>query len=181
MHLKYATVIELLRRAVMTYGERAVLQLSRKDLALRRGAVPNDELAKRAGIACDNGILVDLCGRTSAPDIVAAGDCSVRRLPDGSRVRLESVHNAIEQGRSAALTLWGVEKPCTETPWFWSDRYNVKLQIAGMSRQADASAVRGDMSRQTFSIFHYKGNRLVAVDSINCVKDHMLARQIIGA
>jgi 3-phenylpropionate/trans-cinnamate dioxygenase ferredoxin reductase subunit len=144
------------------------------------GVTPNDGLAQRSGIECDSGIVVDLCGRTSAPDIVAAGDCTVRRMPDGSKLRLESVHNAIEQGRSAALALLGIEKACIETPWFWSDQYDVKLQIAGVCRAADASVVRGDRARSTFSIFHYNDRRLIAVDSINCVKDHMLARQLIG-
>ncbi len=101
------------------------------------GVTPNDELARKAGIACDNGIIVDDCCRTSLPNIVAAGDCTVRRLPDGSKVRLESVQNAVEQGRSAALALLGKDRPFVETPWFWSDQYDIKLQIAGLSRGAD--------------------------------------------
>jgi 3-phenylpropionate/trans-cinnamate dioxygenase ferredoxin reductase subunit len=145
------------------------------------GAIPNDELAQKAGIECDNGIVVDLYGRTSARDIVAAGDCTVRRLPDGSKIRLESVHNAIEQGHSAALTLLGIDKPCSETPWFWSNQYDVKLQIAGISRQADAWIIRGDMSHTAFSIFHFRKGRVIAVDSVNSVKDHMLARQLINS
>lgn len=145
------------------------------------GVRPNDDLARAAGIACDNGIVVDDCGRTSAPNVTAAGDCTVRRLADGSTLRLESVQNAIEQGRAAASLLLGEARPFTATPWFWSDQYDVKLQIAGLSRGADAWAVRGDMAGTSFSIFHYRGEQLIAVDSINAAKDHMLARQLIAA
>ncbi len=144
------------------------------------GVRPNDELAQAAGIACDNGILVDDCGCTSVPNIVAAGDCTVRRLPDGTSLRLESVQNAVEQGRAAALALLGTKKPFVATPWFWSDQYDVKLQIAGLSRGADTQVVRGDMTGNSFSIFHFRAGRLIAVDSINAAKDHMLGRQLIG-
>lgn len=144
------------------------------------GVRPNDELAQAAGIACDNGILVDDCGCTSVPDVVAAGDCTVRRLPDGTSLRLESVQNAVEQGRAAALALLGTKKPFVATPWFWSDQYDIKLQIAGLSRGADTQVVRGDMAGHSFSIFHFRAERLIAVDSINAAKDHMLARHLIG-
>lgn len=144
------------------------------------GIIPNDELARRAGIACDNGIIVDACSRTSIAGIVAAGDCTVCRLPDGSMRRLESVQSAVEQGRAAAYTLLGMEKPFTGTPWFWSDQYDAKLQIAGLSRSADRSVARGDMAGKSFSIFHYAVDRLVAVDSINAARDHVIARQLIG-
>ncbi|MEH2511041.1 3-phenylpropionate/trans-cinnamate dioxygenase ferredoxin reductase subunit [Nitrobacteraceae bacterium AZCC 1564] len=144
------------------------------------GVIPNDGLARKAGIECDNGIVVDDCCRTSVPNIVAAGDCTVRRLPDGAKIRLESVQNAVEQGRSAALALLGKEKPFTETPWFWSDQYGIKLQIAGLSHGADTWVRRGESSESGFSIFHFKQDRLIAVDSVNAVKDHMLARRVIG-
>ena len=144
------------------------------------GVIPNDDLAQRAGIECDSGIVVDECCRTSLPNIVAAGDCTVRRLPDGSKIRLESVQNAVEQGRSAALALLGKERPFTETPWFWSDQYDIKLQIAGLSRGADTWIRRGEPRESGFSIFHFKQDRLIAVDSVNAVKDHMLARRVIG-
>lgn len=144
------------------------------------GVIPNDALARKAGVECDRGVVVDDCGRTSIPNIVAAGDCTVRRMPDGSKIRLESVQNAVEQGRSAALALLGKEKPFTETPWFWSDQYDVKLQIAGLSHGADSWVRRGDVERSSFSIFHFKQDRLIAVDSINATKDHLLARRLIG-
>lgn len=144
------------------------------------GVTPNDQLAQDAGIACETGIVVDACGRTSVPNIVAAGDCTVRRLSDGTMLRLESVQNAVEQGRSAAHALLGVDKPSLGAPWFWSDQYEMKLQIAGLSRGADAHVLRGDMGSHSFSIFHFRESRLVAVDSINAAKDHMIARDLIG-
>lgn len=144
------------------------------------GVTPNDELARDAGIACEMGIVVDACGRTSVPSVVAAGDCTVRRLPDGTMLRLESVQNAVEQGRSAACALLGADKPSVGTPWFWSDQYEMKLQIAGLSRGADTHVLRGDMESHSFSIFHFRESRLVAVDSINAAKDHMIARDLIG-
>lgn len=144
------------------------------------GVTANDDLARKAGIECDNGIVVDACCRTSAPNIVAAGDCTVRRLPDGSKVRLESVQNAVEQGRSAALALLGKDRPFIETPWFWSDQYDIKLQIVGLSRGADTRVRRGEPKETGFSIFHFKQDQLIAVDSVNAVKDHMIARRLIG-
>lgn len=144
------------------------------------GVTPSDQLAQDAGIACETGIVVDACGRTSVPNIVAAGDCTVRRLSDGTMLRLESVQNAVEQGRSAAHALLGVDRPSLGTPWFWSDQYEMKLQIAGLSRGADTHILRGDMGSHSFSIFHFRESRLLAVDSINAAKDHMIARDLIG-
>lgn len=144
------------------------------------GVTPNDELARSAGVACESGIVVDACGRTSVANIVAAGDCTVRRLPDGTMLRLESVQNAVEQGRSAACALLGVDRPYLGAPWFWSDQYHVKLQIAGLSRGADTHLWRGDVASNSFSIFHFREGRLVAVDSINAAKDHMVARDLIA-
>ncbi|HEY8905260.1 MAG TPA: FAD-dependent oxidoreductase [Rhodoferax sp.] len=145
------------------------------------GVAANDQLAQAAGLVCDRGIVVDACGRTSDPAIVAAGDCTARRLPDGSLLRLESVQNATEQGKSAAATLLGLEKPFTATPWFWSDQYDKKLQMAGLSMGADQWAVRGDMAAGTFSVYHFKGDKLLAVDSVNASKDHLLARKLLDA
>ena len=141
------------------------------------GARPNDELAVAAGLACDNGVIVDACSRTSDPLIVAAGDCAVRRDADGALRRLESVQNAIEQAKSGAAALMGVEKPFVAAPWFWSDQFDVKLQMAGSSRGADNEVTRGEAS--AFSTFHFIGDRLVGVDSVNRAQDHMLARRLL--
>ena len=152
------------------------------------GVAANDQLAQAAGLACERGIVVDACGRTSDPSIVAAGDCTARRLADGSLLRLEAVQNATEQGKSAAAALLGLEKPFTATPWFWSDQYDKKLQMAGLSMGADQWAVRGDMGYAgdtsiagSFSVYHFKGDQLLAVDSVNASKDHLQARKLLDA
>ncbi|MDP2679104.1 MAG: FAD-dependent oxidoreductase [Rhodoferax sp.] len=145
------------------------------------GVAANDQLAQAAGLACERGIVVDACGRTSDPAIVAAGDCTARRLTDGSLLRLESVQNATEQGKSAAAALLGLERPFTATPWFWSDQYDKKLQMTGLSMGADQWAVRGDMAAGSFSVYHFKGEQLLAVDSVNASKDHLLARKLLDA
>jgi 3-phenylpropionate/trans-cinnamate dioxygenase ferredoxin reductase subunit len=145
------------------------------------GVSANDQLAQAAGLECDRGIVVDACGRTSDRSIVAAGDCTARRLHDGSLIRLESVQNATEQGKSAASALLGIDKPFTATPWFWSDQYDKKLQMAGLSMGADQWAVRGDMAVGAFSVYHFKGDKLLAADSVNASKDHLQARKLIDA
>lgn len=145
------------------------------------GVDANDGLARDAGLACERGIVVDDCGRTSDPHIVAAGDCSARRLADGTLLRLESVQNATEQGKSAAAALLGQERPFTATPWFWSDQYDKKLQMAGLSTGADAWVLRGTLDAPSFSVCHYRQGRLIAMDSVNAPKDHLAARKLIDA
>ena len=145
------------------------------------GVVANEQLAVAAGLECERGIVVDACSRTSDPAIVAAGDCAVRRLPNGNLLRLESVQNATEQAKSAAAALLGQERPFTATPWFWSDQYDKKLQMAGLSTGADQWAVRGDLGSGSFSVYHFQGERLLAVDSVNASKDHLQARKLLDA
>jgi len=145
------------------------------------GVSANHQLAQAAGLECDRGIVVDACGRTSDPSIVAAGDCTARRLADGNLLRLESVQNATEQGKSAAAALLGQDRPFTATPWFWSDQYDKKLQMAGLSMGADGWAVRGDMAAGSFTVYHFKGDRLIAADSVNASKDHLLVRKLLDA
>lgn len=145
------------------------------------GVVANDALAREAGLLCERGIVVDACARTSDPHVVAAGDCTARRLADGTLLRLESVQNATEQGKSAAAALLGQERPFTATPWFWSDQYRFKLQMAGLSGGADAWTVRGDMASGSFSVCHFRGDTLLAVDSVNASRDHLAARKLLDA
>jgi 3-phenylpropionate/trans-cinnamate dioxygenase ferredoxin reductase subunit len=150
-------------------------------IVLGVGVVANDALASAAGLACDRGIVVDDCGRTSDPLVVAAGDCTARRRDDGSLLRLESVQNATEQGKSAAAHLLGQARPFVATPWFWSDQYDKKLQMAGLSAGADTSVLRGRLDADSFSVYHFKAGRLVAVDSVNAGKDHLQARKLMDA
>ena len=143
------------------------------------GVVPDDDLARACGLACDRGVVVDECSRTSDPAIVALGDCTARRLPDGTLRRLESVQNAVEQAKSGAAWLMGKERPFIATPWFWSDQYDVKLQMAGLSAGHDRSVVRGSPDDGAFSIFYWRGGRLVACDGVNRPQDHMAARKLL--
>ena len=145
------------------------------------GVEANDELARAAGLDCERGIVVDACARTSDPAIVAAGDCAARRQGDGSLLRLESVNNATEQGKSAAAALLGQARPFTGTPWFWSDQYDRKLQMAGLSTGSDDWVLRGSLQAPGFSVWHFKGGRLIAVDTVNAAKGHLLARKLLDA
>lgn len=144
------------------------------------GLLPNIELAQSAGVACDNGILVDELGRTAAPAILAAGDCSNHlNAIYGRRLRLESVHNAIEQAKTAAATIAGKPQPYNQVPWFWSDQYDVKLQTAGLVQGHDRTVVRGDPASDSFAVFYLQANRLLAVDAINRPAEFIAARKLI--
>jgi len=145
------------------------------------GVDPDDLLARSAGLLCDRGIIVDACSRTSDPLIAAAGDCTARRLPDGELIRLESVQNAIEQGKSAAAALMGRERPFVAAPWFWSDQFEIKLQMVGLSRGYDQVVTRGDLDKPAYSAFYYRAGRLLAVDSLNRISDHMQAKKLLDA
>ena len=145
------------------------------------GIIPNAELAQECGIVCDRGIVVDDCSRTSDPLIVAAGDCTARRTADGTLLRLESVQNAIEQAKSGAAALLGKERPFTAAPWFWSDQYDVRLQMAGLTAGYDNTVVRGSIEEKKFSLFYFKGDKLLAVDSVNRAPDHTAARRLLDA
>lgn len=152
------------------------------DLALVGiGLVPNDALASAAGLACDNGIVVDEFCRTSDPSIYAIGDVS--RHPSaiyGRSLRLESVHNALEQAKTAALAITGRDKPYNQLPWFWSDQYDIKLQIAGVSQGYDETVLRGDPDKHSFAVFYFRNNALIACDAINAPSEYMAARMMIG-
>lgn len=145
------------------------------------GVLPDDALAAAAGLACERGIVVDECARSSDPDVVAAGDCTARRLPDGRLLRLESVQNAVEQGKSAAAALLGRERPFRAAPWFWSDQYDVKLQMVGLSEGYDEVVTRGDLHKPAFSAYYFRAGRLIAVDSISRISDHVLAKRLLDA
>ena len=145
------------------------------------GILPNAELAAAAGLECSHGVVVDACSRTSDPHIVAAGDCTARRMDDGSLRRLESVQNAMEQGKSAAAALLCKERAFTATPWFWSDQYDVKLQMVGLTGGFDQAVTRGTIDTsgdKKFSVFYYRAGTLIAIDSINQPAEHMTGRKL---
>jgi len=145
------------------------------------GIVPNCELAEAAGLACDNGISVDEYGVTSDPDIFAAGDCTSHPGFAGGRVRLESVQNAIDQAKHAALAMVGKPAAYREVPWFWSDQYDLKLQIAGLARPGDRTVLRGNPETRKFSVFHLRDGVVAAVEAVNAAPDYIVGRRLIAA
>ncbi len=147
------------------------------------GVIPAVELAEAAGLDIDNGIVVDEFARTSDHDIVAAGDCTNHFNPIyATRLRLESVQNATDQAKTAANTLCGKLEAYNTLPWFWSDQYDLKLQIAGLSQGFDRVVLRGDSeSGRSFAAFYFQGDRLLAVDAINRPKEFMMTRRALGS
>ena len=145
------------------------------------GAVPNQELAQAAGLACDNGVVVDHGARTADPAIFAIGDCTQRPLHHYDRtMRLESVPNALEQARQAAAAICGKPPPAHEVPWFWSDQFDLRLQIAGIPFDTDRIVVRGDLAAAKFALFHLAPDgTLQAVEAVNASTEFMGGRRII--
>ena len=145
------------------------------------GIVPNVELAVDAGLPCDNGIVVDDRCRTADANIYAAGDCTNHPNPLlNRRLRLESVPNAMEQARVAAANLCGGDKVYASVPWFWSDQYDLKLQMVGFAADGDTEVLRGDRSANSFAVLHLKDGALAAVDAVNSPKEFMVCRRLIG-
>jgi len=147
------------------------------------GAIAHESLARQAGCACGHGIIVDAQGRTSVEGLYAIGDCTQRPLwPYGVEGRLESVPNALEQAKQVAALLCGKPPPQPETPWFWSDQYELKLQIAGLPHHAVRQIIRGDPQTTKFAVFHLDAeNRVQAVEAINAPAEFMAGRQLIGS
>lgn len=148
------------------------------------GLIPNTELATAAGLAVDNGIVVDEYARTSDPDIYAAGDCTNHPSSFlGRRVRLESVQNAMEQGRAVARNIMGKNEPYRMVPWFWSDQYDLKLQMVGISTGYDRIVLRGDPATQrNFAVFYLdKDGRMIAADAVTRPQDFMFAKKLVAA
>jgi 3-phenylpropionate/trans-cinnamate dioxygenase ferredoxin reductase component len=145
------------------------------------GGIANEELADAAGLKCANGILVDEHGKTENPGIWAAGDCAnhFSKFADGW-IRLESVQNAQDQARTAGLSIAGSYSPYDSVPRFWSDQYDIKLQMVGLAGRYDRLAVRGSVEAGNFSVFYYRDGKLVAVDSVNRPGDQLAARRLIG-
>lgn len=146
------------------------------------GIEPNVALAEQAGLPVDNGIVVDQYGRTADPDVYAAEDCASFTHPlYGRFMRLESVQNANDQGIVVAKSLCGVAEPYQAVPWFWSDQFDVKLQIVGLSEGYEHIVVRGDVERgRSFSLCYFKDGRLLALDAVNRARDFVSARKLVA-
>jgi 3-phenylpropionate/trans-cinnamate dioxygenase ferredoxin reductase component len=151
------------------------------DLALVGiGIVPNMEIAEAAGLACDDGVVVDDCARTADCAIFAAGDCTRHVGREGQLIRLESVQNAIDQAKHAALAMLGRPLPYREVPWFWSDQYDLKLQIAGLAREDDELVLRGDPETRKFAVFRVRGGSVAAVEAVNAAPEYVVGRRLIA-
>ncbi|MBL8271514.1 NAD(P)/FAD-dependent oxidoreductase [Steroidobacter sp.] len=146
------------------------------------GLLPNTEVAQAAGLDVDNGIVVNEYAVTSDPDIVAAGDCTNHPSTFcGRRIRLESVPNAVEQARVAAASLAGKPKAYDSVPWFWSDQYDLKLQMTGLSQGYDQFVLRGSPDNKSFAAFYLKAGKLIACDAVNRAQEFMVAKRLVAA
>lgn len=142
------------------------------------GITANTELAETAGLTIDNGIWTDEYARTTDPNIWAAGDCA-SLIYKGERIRLEAVSNAVDMGEAVARNIMGAEQPYIPKPWFWSDQYDVHLQIAGLSRGYDSVHLREDGAG--VSHWYYAGTNLIAVDAMNDARAYMVGKRLIDA
>ena len=144
------------------------------------GIKPNTSLAKDGNIECNNGIIVNELGQTNDKNIYATGDCT--NHPNEiyeTRLRLESVHNAVEQSKTVASSITGEINPYCEVPWFWSDQYDLKLQLAGISNNFDDFVIRGQTKNEIFSVIYLRNKKVIAIDSINDRKTFMTGKKII--
>lgn len=185
VHLATSTVVQSIEPGSNGTASRLVLadgQESRADTVLVGvGVVPNVELAQQVGLACDNGILVDEYCRTDHDRIFAIGDCTSQHSQLlGRRMRLESVPNAMEQARCAAATIAGTPTPNHSVPWFWSDQYDVKFQMAGFPAEGETMVVRGEMGAKTFMNFHLANGQLVGASAVNSPGEFLATRRLIG-
>jgi 3-phenylpropionate/trans-cinnamate dioxygenase ferredoxin reductase subunit len=157
------------------------LRLEADIVVVGAGVIPNQEIAIEAGLECDNGIMVNEFGETSDKHVYACGDCT--NHPNKSlntRLRLESVHNAMEQSKTVANTIMGNRDPYDQIPWFWSDQYNHKLQLVGISGEHDEVIMRGLESEQKFLLFYLKKSELIAVNAINSSKEFLICRKLVA-
>lgn len=145
------------------------------------GILPNEALARDAGIVCNNGIQVDEDARTSDQDVFAIGDCAHRPLTHYGRAgRLESVHNAVEQAKLAASAIVGKPRPASDAPWFWSDQFDLKLQTVGLCEGYDETVVRGDPAARRFAVYYLKDRELLAVDAVSSMPDFLCGKKLVG-
>lgn len=145
------------------------------------GIVPNDELAREAGLGCEDGIVVDeKSNATGDPAVFAAGDCTKHIGREGTALRLECVQNAIDQAKHAALWMAGKTNTYREVPWFWSDQYDLKLQIAGLARPSDHIVIRGNPETRKFAAFHLRDGVVAAVEAVNAAPEYLVGRKLIA-
>jgi 3-phenylpropionate/trans-cinnamate dioxygenase ferredoxin reductase subunit len=179
--LKLRTGVEAIEGTNKVEAVRAGGQLYPADIVLVGiGVLPNDELAVHAGLASEDGIVVDRHGRTGDPDIFAAGDCTRHVGREGTAIRLECVQNAIDQAKHAALAMVGKARTYSEVPWFWSDQFDLKLQIAGLARPGDQIVLRGDPATRKFAVFHLRDGAVAAVEAVNAAPEYLIGRQLIA-
>ncbi len=146
------------------------------------GILPNVELADEAGLLVNDGVVVDERCQTDDPDIYAIGDCTSHpNAIYGRRLRLESVHNALEQAKTAASNICGVDCVYSELPWFWSDQFDLKLQIAGLSSGYDDVVIRGNPADRSFACLYLRDGKLIATDAVNAPKDFLQSKALITA
>jgi 3-phenylpropionate/trans-cinnamate dioxygenase ferredoxin reductase subunit len=144
------------------------------------GIIPETALAEAAGLPCDDGVVVDEFARTGDPDILAIGDCTRHRnLFFEQPQRMESVANAVDQARTAAATLMGEDKPYDAAPWFWSNQYDVRLQMVGLSKYHDQRVVRGNPGDGSFAVFYMREGHLIAVDAVNLPMAFMVGKKLV--
>ena len=149
-------------------------------LVIGAGVIPNIELAEESGLSCDNGICVDEYGQTEDIRIFACGDCTNHPNEKlNRRLRLESVHNAMEQSKTVATSIMGNKTAYNQIPWFWSDQYDHKLQIVGISGDYDEVLIRGNQEESKFMLFYLKGEELIAVDAVNNPKEFLICRKLV--
>jgi len=145
------------------------------------GVVPNMEIAQAAGLPCEDGIVVDEnCASPADRALFAAGDCAWHVGREGTPLRLESVQNAIDQAKHAAYAMMGKPRQYKEVPWFWSDQYDLKLQIAGLAQPGDQIVVRGDPKVRKFAVFHLRGGAVAAVEAVNAPAEYLVGRKWIA-
>jgi 3-phenylpropionate/trans-cinnamate dioxygenase ferredoxin reductase subunit len=161
---------------------RAAGQSHTADVALVGiGIVPNVDLAREAGLACDDGIVVNAQSAVAGDaSIFAAGDCTRHIGREGIALRLECVQNAIDQAKHAALSMLGKPNVYREVPWFWSDQYDLKLQIAGLARPTDQLVVRGNPDTRKFAVFHLRDGAVAAVEAVNAAPEYLVGKRLIA-
>jgi len=179
--LKLKTGVEAIEgngkvEAVIAGGERHPCDI----VLVGIGVIPCDELAVHAGLASEDGIVVDQNARTGDPHIWSAGDCTRHVGREGHYIRLECVQNAIDQAKHAALAMVGKPKTYSEVPWFWSDQYDLKLQIAGLARPTDRLVLRGDPATRKFAVFHLRDGAVAAVEAVNAAPEYMIGKKLVA-